>query len=293
MLREVCGIILSGGLSRRFQVSGESWVDKALYSINGKTMIERVYETLQELTDRIIISTRSLERVDSYKRVLRREVLYALDVAGLEGPFSGILSSLRACDREYAIITPVDMPHLSQDLLEKLLSKIDRYDVSSVVLPNGVIEFVLSAVRVGVVREILTLLAEYKRSRIADLYRGAPKTYFLNPAKHGFDPGVIANINRREDLRRRAKYPEGPVTDDVVLEREFSLRDVRERVYERLRESIWWTIESRDIYSELRLYMSRGLFMLAAYTLEDSENHFERYLGRIILEKLHEDLEFV
>jgi len=285
----VCGVILSGGMSRRFQVPGEPWVDKALHTIEGVPMIRRAYDALQGVSDVIIVSVGSLERASSYRGVLG-EALYVSDVEGLRGPLSGILAALEVCSQELSIVVPVDMPYISEDLLEELLSKLGGYDAVSPILPNGVVETAIIALRSGAARRVLEILRGYGRSRVADLHRGLPNIYLYNLKGHGFDPRVIANINTREDLGRGVEYPEGPVEVDVEIVRGFQVEDVEDRRYDRLRGSLWWTLWTGDPYEEFKLYLARGVYMFAAYALEDSGNGFERHAGEILLESLFKGL---
>jgi len=284
-----CGIILSGGMSRRFQRPDEPWIDKALYPIKGKPMIRIIYELLLNISDIIIVSTGVPERADIYRGVLG-DAIYVNDVEGLVGPLSGLLASLNVCSHEHAIAVPVDMPYIGADLLRELLARLSTYDVSSPILPNGLVETAIVAMRSSVAKGILEILRRYGRARLADLHRGAPKIYLLNMKKHGFSPTMIVNINRREDIEKRVKYPEGPLDGDVDISRSYSIDDIDSPLDERLRGSLWWTLKTGDPYDEVRLYLSRGIYMFAAYALEDSNNIFERHVGRMLLESVFSGL---
>lgn len=285
----ICGIILSGGMSRRFQRPGEPWVDKALYPIKGKPMIRIIYELLLNVSDIIIVSTGIPERAEIYRGVLD-DAIYVKDVEGFVGPLSGLLASLGVCPHEHAIAVPVDMPYIGADLLRELLARLSARDASSPILPNGLVETAIVAMRSSVVKGVLEILKRYGRAKLADLHRGVPKIYLLNMKKHDFDPMMIANINRREDIDKGAKYPEGPLDGDVDISRSYSISDVDSPLDERLRGSLWWTLKTGDPYDEVRLYLSKGVYMFAAYALEDSNNIFERYVGRMLLESMFSDL---
>jgi molybdopterin-guanine dinucleotide biosynthesis protein A len=285
----ICGIILSGGMSRRFQVPGEPWIDKAMYPIGGKPMIRIIYDTLLEVADKIIVSTGTPERVEKYRGVLG-EAIYTPDVEGFRGPLAGILASLRICEDEYAIAVPVDMPYIESELLRKLLAKLGVWDVASPILPNGLVETAVIGMRKSVARRVLEVLKGYGRSRVADLHRGSPNIYLLNMKRHGFDPNAIMNINRRDDIGRRVKYPEGPVEDDIDIMRGFLTDDIEDPKNERLRGSLWWTLARGDPYEEVKLYLGKGIYMLAAYALEDSKNIFDRYIGSILQDIIFKDI---
>lgn len=286
----VCGIILSGGMSRRFQVPGEPWADKALHRIDGKPMISMIYDTISSIADSIVISI-GLDRgrIDVYKKYVG-DAIYAEDIEGLRGPLSGILAGMIKCPGDRAIVVPVDMPYIEKELLESILSSLDSYTIASPVLPNGLVETTVAALRREYVVSILDILRRRSRSRVADLHRGAPRIYLLNLRKHGYSPRSIVNINTRSDLGRVVGYPEGPLDDDIHIIRGFDVDDIIETRLEKLRGSLWWTLETGDPYDELKTYLARGLYMFASYALMDSRNTFERYAGEALLNTLYRDM---
>ncbi len=92
LLRMICGIILSGGSSRRFQASGEPWVDKALYRVNNEPMIRLVYNALSQVTDGIIIAVNNMDRALSYKPIIPGAD-YVIDDERLTGPLAYLLGA--------------------------------------------------------------------------------------------------------------------------------------------------------------------------------------------------------
>ncbi|WP_243670435.1 NTP transferase domain-containing protein [Vulcanisaeta sp. JCM 16161] len=125
-----CGIILSGGLSRRFQVRGEPWVDKALYRIGNEPMIRLVYNAISQVTGKVIIAVNNAERAINYKSVLP-SAEYVFDDGRLRGPLAGMYSALSACDEDYAIIVPNDMPYITPEALKRLMSGLRDFDVTT------------------------------------------------------------------------------------------------------------------------------------------------------------------
>lgn len=285
----MCGVILSGGASRRFQIPGEPWVDKALYPIDGVPMILRVYRVLRSVSDRIVIASGSLDRAEVYRRFVG-EADFVEDREGLVGPLSGLLSALEACSDDIAIAIPVDMPYISPDLLKHLLGRVGGFDIVSPILPNGLVETTVTAMVRRSALAILQRLRGLGRARVADLHRGAPRVYLVDIRGHGFDPTVIVNINRRSDVGKAASYPEGPVNSDIEISRGFGIEDLFGASREKLRGSLWWTIETGDPYEELRIYLSRGVYMFAAYALQDSGNIFERYIAEALLDMIYKEI---
>lgn len=285
----VCGVILSGGMSRRFQVQGESWVDKALYPVEGVPMILRIYGALRSISDQVVIASGSLERAEIYRKVVG-EAVFVEDKRDLVGPLSGLFSALEVCASDIAIAVPVDMPYIATDLLDLMVRKLRGFDIASPILPNGLVETtIIAAVRSSALA-VLKRLRGLGRARVADLHRGAPKIYLVDIKRHGFDPRVIININRRSDIDKTASYPEGPVDGDIEIARDFEARDLFAAPREKLRGSLWWTIETGDPYDELRIYLGKGVYMFAAYALQDSSNRFERYIAEALLDTIYKEI---
>lgn len=285
----VCGIILSGGMSRRFQVSGESWVDKALYAVEGVPMILRIYRALRSISNQVIIASGSLERAEIYRKVVG-DAVFVEDNRDLVGPLSGLFSALEACPSDIAVAVPVDMPYIATDLLDLMVRRLNGFDIASPILPNGLVETAIVAAVRDSALAVLQRLRGLGRARVADLHRGASKIRLIDLKKQGFDPKVVVNINRRSDIGRAASYPEGPIEGDIEISRGFDTKDLLTASKEKLRGSLWWTIETGDPYEELRIYLGNGVYMFAAYALQDSRNRFERYLAEALLGIIYREL---
>ncbi|MCX8195913.1 MAG: molybdenum cofactor guanylyltransferase [Acidilobaceae archaeon] len=275
-----CGIVLSGGLSRRFQVAGEPWRDKALYELGGKPMISYALEKLEKLAEELLIAAGTAERAELYGRLLG--VRAVADDQGLSGPLAGLYASLRLCREELFLALPNDMPFLPQALLEEMLSRAEAYDVVSPAFPNGLVETTVVAGRVRSALWVLGLLRGMGRSKVADLHRGAPRVYLVSPVgKH--EARAFLNVNARESLREEPQYPEGPLRGDVSIERSFGEEEARAG---RAPASLWATLFKGAYVEEFLLYASKGLYMFAAYALQDSHNAYERELGKLVARAL-------
>jgi len=281
----VCGVILSGGMSRRFQVPGEGWVDKALYPVAGAPMIKAVYEKLSTIADLVIVALGSMGRVDAYKRVLG-DFTPVEDDSDFRGPLAGIYAALKACESERLLVVPVDMPYISVGVLRDLLEATGSCDVVSPILPNGLIETTVIALRRDVSLWILDSLKPHGRSRVADIHRGAPRLCLINVKSRGYKPLEFININRREDLALISiDYPEGPLASDIFIERSFNREDVVARS-QKVMGSLWGTLYYGGYIEEFKLYSMKGAYMLAAYALLDSPYEYDRALGEMIVELL-------
>ena len=281
----VCGIILSGGLSRRFQSPNEPWIDKALYVIDGKPMIVRIYESLKAIVDSAIIAVNNEDRAKRYREVVP-EAKYVIDNEPFKGPLAGIYSGIRACNDDYVVVIPNDMPFITPNAIELLVKELSSFDAVTYILPNGHISNALMALRRDVAIPILNKLAELGRSKSFDLLRGAPKVLFMNPLTHGVDAKSLVNINTRDDVTNEPRLGEVVVRNDVSIVRDFRIDDITDLRVSKLIGSLWYTIATGDYIPEFRLYAESGVQMLVAHVLLDSRNENVRALGRRILDAL-------
>lgn len=116
------GLILAGGASSRM---GRN---KALLTLAGLTLVERVTHALAALTDDVIIIANDAEPY----RFLQRPVIP--DLRPGYGPLMGLYSGLKAARGDLALLAAVDMPFLAPDFLRYLLSLAPGYDV---VIPHA------------------------------------------------------------------------------------------------------------------------------------------------------------
>ena len=283
MLRMICGIILSGGLSRRFQVSGEPWIDKALYKVGNEPMIRIIYNALSRVVDRIIIAVNNPERIMSYKSIIPGAD-YVIDDERLRGPLAGIYSALNICNGEYAVVVPNDMPYITPKILEPLINELRSFDAVTYIYPNGHLENALVAVKRATALQYMDLLISYGRSKIFDLVRGLPKVLFLNPLVHGVELRSLVNVNKRDDLANMViNINEQLIKNDISIIRNYTINDVIGSRLSELMGSLWYTVITNDPWPEFRLYAESGLHFLAAHVLLDSVNENVKQLGRRIL----------
>ncbi|OEF96969.1 molybdenum cofactor guanylyltransferase [Desulfuribacillus alkaliarsenatis] len=97
------GVILSGGLSKRM---GQ---DKGLLMLDGKTTVERLYEKIAPLCQRVILVT---NKPDSYRSLLNKmpKATIITDEIKQLGPLSGIHAALGETDMDYNLVIACDMP---------------------------------------------------------------------------------------------------------------------------------------------------------------------------------------
>lgn len=106
--REITGIILAGGKSRRMGV------DKGLMPYKGKPMITYSIGLLEQFCSRILISTsNSAYEVFGYPTFA--------DIYAGKGPMGGLYSCIKESTSEINICLPCDLPQMKSDILEYML----------------------------------------------------------------------------------------------------------------------------------------------------------------------------
>ncbi|WP_342427349.1 molybdenum cofactor guanylyltransferase [Paenibacillus sp. FSL L8-0158] len=144
---KVTGIIVAGGRSRRM---GQ---DKALLEIDGATMLERMYTTLQQVAQRVVVVTRD----DQGYGLSGMETVS--DVFPGMGPLSGIHAGLSASTTEWGMVVACDMPFVQPEVLHDLLAVTKKWTEL-----QGTREPALQAVIPSMDGRIHPLLAVYHQS---------------------------------------------------------------------------------------------------------------------------------
>ena len=127
---EVSAIILAGGKSQRL---GKS---KALATIHGKTLIERVTERLRPLVSQLLIVT-SPEQA-GWLAADEAEVL--VDLYPGKGSLVGIYTGLLAARYSHNIVVACDMPFLNTELLRYMIELSQDFDAVVPRLGEGWVE---------------------------------------------------------------------------------------------------------------------------------------------------------
>lgn len=108
MRLDVTALILAGGKATRL-----GGVDKRELVVDGQTIFERQVAVLAPCVAEIVVST--ARDVAGY-RCVRDQVDGA-------GPLAGIAAGLAAVQTEWLLVVAGDMPHLTRELIERLLAE--------------------------------------------------------------------------------------------------------------------------------------------------------------------------
>jgi molybdopterin-guanine dinucleotide biosynthesis protein A len=106
MIKDCTALILAGGDSRRM---GQ---DKAALVLDGKTLLEHVTATMQQVFPKVIVSVRQLRS--------GVEVPQVCDEQEAGGPLAGLIAGLAQADTPWVFAVACDMPFVTARVIEKL-----------------------------------------------------------------------------------------------------------------------------------------------------------------------------
>lgn len=118
----ITAVILVGGRSRRMRG------DKALLVVDGRTLTERVLESLRPFASTSLLAGRALPGID---------VPAIADQYGDAGPLGGIASALAAVRTPVALVAACDMPSIAPPLVELLLAGAAAHPDAAAVMCRG------------------------------------------------------------------------------------------------------------------------------------------------------------
>ncbi len=184
---KVTGLILAGGQGRRM-----GNVDKGLELFRGKRLVDHVYERLAPQVGGVIISAN--QNHDAYKTFGVRVVSDA--IGNFAGPLAGLHAGLSVSRRPYLASVPCDSPFLPDNLVERLMARLEESGAELAVARTGKQPHpVFCLAR----RSVLEHLANCRKGggRKVDAWYTS-----LNVVEVAFDDQVEAfcNINTREEL---------------------------------------------------------------------------------------------
>jgi molybdopterin-guanine dinucleotide biosynthesis protein A len=195
------GIILSGGLNTR--MGGKN---KALLSLGGQTILDRLCHTFQELFDEVFLVTKDPLQYLSW------DFTIVTDLFPIRSALTGIHAGLFHSLAPHAFITACDTPFLRPELIKALLEELEsERDVVMPVTQEG----------------NQPLCAVYSKRCINPIERqlknGDPKILNFFPQikvkeipeaqLRSADPHLISffNINTPEDLAASEKWLQNPI----------------------------------------------------------------------------------
>jgi molybdopterin-guanine dinucleotide biosynthesis protein A len=185
-------VVLAGGHSRRM---GR---DKGLLPIDGKPMIQHLVERLAPRFDEVLISGGT---PDTYRFL---GVAVVPDALPDQGPLGGLLAALQAARNPLCLVVACDMPNVSADLVERMLSAADGVDA---VVPRveGQVEPVCAVYRRALIPWLRAALARGERG-VYRIFEGN-RVRFVEPGS----ADELLNLNTPEEYEAfHGRRPDGP-----------------------------------------------------------------------------------
>jgi molybdopterin-guanine dinucleotide biosynthesis protein A len=119
------GIILAGGRSSRFGSN------KALAELHGKKLIEHVISVMRAVFDEVVIVTNQPEQYKEFGCKVLKDIIPDL------GPVGGIATAFKYTDKSAIFVTACDMPFISADAINNILSQAESYSAVVARSQNG------------------------------------------------------------------------------------------------------------------------------------------------------------
>lgn len=130
------GIILAGGGSARIGFN------KALLSIDGELLIERVIRVVETVVDRILVVVKKEDenKLGRYLENYNFNLQLVFDDYKFRNPLAGIYAGMMQSRSEYVIVLPCDTPFVKEDALRYLLEIAQGFDLTIPRWRNGYLE---------------------------------------------------------------------------------------------------------------------------------------------------------
>ena len=182
MRADVSALILAGGKATRL-----GGVDKRELVVDGRTIFERQTDALRDAVAEIIVS--APRDVAGFKTVR--------DTIEDGGPLAGIAAGLTATRTEWLLVLAGDMPHVTRELIDRLVSRTgDDIDAIGIRI-DGLPEPLACVLRVSSCTPIVQArlaARDFKASRL--LTEGALRVAWLDDVPRR----DLFNVNSPDDL---------------------------------------------------------------------------------------------
>lgn len=184
-------IILAGGKNLRL---GRI---KALETIGGKSIFERVIERLRPLASQILIVT----GVERPGLPLIGETEFLTDLYPGQGPLGGIYTGLVASKAPNSIVVACDMPFLSTGLLGYMLDQAGDFEAVVPRLDGSMLEPLHAVYSRGCLEKIKQRL-DNRQLSVESFVKTLRVRYVEQAEARKLDPGLLSffNINYQADL---------------------------------------------------------------------------------------------
>ena len=183
----VVGVVLAGG--RALRLGG---VDKGLLVYAGQPLVSYACQALLAVTDTVVINA---NRNLALYAQLGFEVLPDADTSFC-GPLAGVLAAMRQCKAELLLVLPCDLPLVTSQHVQRLLSTYIATGAEAVVAFDGQhLQPAVMAISTRVQGRLQAYLAAGERKLTHFL-----KQLTMVTVDFSATPAMFTNINTPEDL---------------------------------------------------------------------------------------------
>lgn len=185
-------IILVGGEARRANCQ-----EKYFFTMEGRTFIERLVESLEEVVDEIVLVAKDPAQCKRFSHL--EGVRCVTDIRKGRGPIGGLHAGALAASGDLLFVCACDMPCVSTDVVRHLFSLIGDDDA---VIPRWNDEMMEPLHAVYRRTSLVSCMERQDPLSLRELARALHVQYVDTASLDRIDPGLrtFTNINRPEDL---------------------------------------------------------------------------------------------
>lgn len=190
MFNNISAVIMAGGASRRF-----NGLIKTKIVVDGRTILSRLIDVLEDIFDEIIIVTNTPEEFKEYTKynIIGDQFLN-------KGPLGGIHAALNETDKEAIFVIAGDMPFPDKEII---LNEIDFYSNNNgdIIIPriNKFIEPLHGIYKKTILRMMEEYLEAGNDCAIREFIKKSDVRFF-EPGESDKSKKAFTNINSPADL---------------------------------------------------------------------------------------------
>jgi molybdenum cofactor guanylyltransferase len=181
-------------------------VEKALLEFEGKTILERLFESLFQVVDEIILSVRNNTQVQKFRFLIEkfpsRDIRFCFDTLENAGPLEGIRAGLLESRSEYSFVCAGDMPFVSSRVVNLLFEKASGHDAALPRWEEGKFEPLHAVYSKKIIPEIEKTFEKGRHSVLTPVFEMRDVVFVEVSEIRKLDPGLrtFVNINTVEDM---------------------------------------------------------------------------------------------
>ncbi|HZK30773.1 MAG TPA: molybdenum cofactor guanylyltransferase [Methanoregula sp.] len=187
-------VVLVGGEARR--VNGQ---EKYFFTYLGRTFIERLVDSLQEVVDEIILVARNPEQCKRFRKI--EGIRCITDIREGIGPIGGLHAGSVAAQGDLIFVSACDMPCINPEVVSYLFDCIDNYDAVIPIWNPDMLEPLHAVYRKTA---LLAYLESHDSLSLRSMIMNLSAKYVPVDELKNIDPELLTftNINKIEDLER-------------------------------------------------------------------------------------------